>query len=72
MKEEFCLSEKRRKITNKLFIYKSQDVKEFLKELKEGFNKDWEVCKKANCEPHIHPRRVIEFIDKLAREELVK
>ena len=43
-------------------------VDKFIKELKEGFKQDWEICKKANIEPHIHPRRVIEFIDKLAEE----
>jgi NMD protein affecting ribosome stability and mRNA decay len=43
----------------------------FIKKLKEGLNNDWEFCKKANVEPHIHPRRILEFIDKLAGKSLI-
>lgn len=33
--DDFNLSEKSRKITNKLYVYKHQDVKEFIRRLKE-------------------------------------
>jgi len=49
---------------------KEEEVLKKIKMLKEGFIEDWEFCKKANTEPHIHPRRVIEFIDKIFEEEL--
>lgn len=55
------------KLTAKL----ANDVRGFIKQLEEGFKDDWEFCKKANCEPHIHPRRAIERLYKFAGDGLI-
>ena len=48
-----------------------EDVKEFIRRLKEEFIEDWEFSKKAKAEPYIHFRRVIDRINKLAGKELI-
>ncbi len=48
-----------------------EDVKEFIRRLKESFIEDWEFSKKAEAEPYIHFRRIIERIHKLAGKELI-
>ena len=58
------------KAYEKALKLKEEEVLKKIKILKDGFIEDWEFCKKANTEPHIHPRRVIEFIDKIFEEEL--
>lgn len=48
-----------------------EDVKAYIKMLYESLIQDWEFCKKANVEPHIHPRRVIELIHRHAGDKLI-
>ena len=46
-----------------------QKDKEFIRLLKEKLDKDAEFCRKGNIIPSVHPRRVKEWIDKLAGEK---
>jgi hypothetical protein len=48
-----------------------EDVREFIKKLKDKLNEDGEFCKKGGIIPSIHPRRVKEWIDTLAGEDLI-
>lgn len=52
-----------------LDIVEKQD-KEFIKDIINDFINDWEFCKKAKVEPHIHPRRAIEIIKTRVGEEI--
>lgn len=75
MSEEFNLSNESCYAYNNLgelsMMYLEEDVKEFIRLLKDAMNKDIEFCKKADILPSIHPRRVIELIDKLAGDKLI-
>ncbi len=51
-------------------MYPEGEVKEAIQKLNNDIINDWEFCKKANCEPHIHPRRVLEVMKKRFGEKL--
>ena len=48
-----------------------EDFAEFIRLLKEDFIEDWEFSKKAEAEPYIHFRRVIDKINKRAGSKLL-
>ena len=78
MKDKFVLSEKgiileycpQCKLSLGFDGFPKEDVKEFIKRLKEIMDEEADFCKKGNILPSIHPRRVKEWIDKLAGEKL--
>jgi len=47
-----------------------ENVKEAVRLLINTVNDDWNFCKKANAEPHIHPRRILETINTIFGNKL--
>ena len=51
-------------------VVEAKDIEKSIKKLIERFIYEWDFCKKANVEPFIHLRRVIEIIHKFVENEL--